>query len=72
MRNEQGPAPDRLSYTVDEALQTTGMQRTRFYAAIAAGELRTFKHGRRRFVSVDALREWIARLERECAPRGRA
>ena len=69
MSRETEPAAGRLSYTVDEALQVTGMQRTRFYAAIASGELKSFKHGRRRFVSNHALRAWIETLERQSAPR---
>jgi excisionase family DNA binding protein len=62
--------PVRLSYAIEQAVEVTGIPRTRFYGAIASGELRTFKHGRRRFVSADALREWILDLERKSAPRG--
>lgn len=60
---------ERLSYTIEESVDVTGIPRTRLYSAIASGELRTFKHGRRRFASADALREFIASLERKTAPR---
>lgn len=60
---------ERLSYALEQAVEVTGIPRTRLYGAIAKGELRTFKHGRRRFVSVDALREFITSLERKSAPK---
>ena len=60
---------ERLSYALEQAVEVTGIPRTRIYGAIAKGELRTFKHGRRRFVSVEALQEFIATLERKTAPR---
>lgn len=59
----------RLSYAVEQAVEATGIPRTRIYGAIAKNELRTFKHGRRRFISADALREWITTLERQSAPK---
>jgi hypothetical protein len=63
---------ERLSLTVEQAVDASGIPRTSFYAAIARGEVRTFKLGRRRFVSVDALREFITSLERKTAPRAAA
>lgn len=63
---------ERLSYTIEQAVDVTGIPRTRLYGAIASGELRTFKHGRRRFASADALREFITSLERKSAPRAAA
>lgn len=58
-----------LSYTIPDAIAATGMNRTRLYGAIAAGELQSFKDGRRRMISARALEAFIAKLERESAGR---
>lgn len=58
---------DRLSYTVEEAVSATGLNRNAFYRAMSANELRTFKVGRRRMVSAKALQEFIDRKEKESA-----
>jgi excisionase family DNA binding protein len=56
----------RLAYTVADALDSGAFSsRNKFYAAIARGELRTYRDGKRRMVSDEALREYIARRERE-------
>jgi len=59
------PLPERLSYTVEEALAATGLNRSAFYRAVSADEIRTFKIGRRRMVSASALRNFIAAKEQE-------
>lgn len=51
--------PTRLSYSLAEFIEATGLTRTAAYEAVANGSLRTFKHGRRRFVSAQAAQEWI-------------
>jgi len=56
-----------MSYTVEEAVDVTGLSRSRLYAAIASGQLKTFKAGRRRMVSAKALQDFITNLERESA-----
>jgi hypothetical protein len=66
MTNQQQKLP-RLSYTVDDFMAATGYTRNRVYAAIACGDLRTFKDGRRRMISAAAAQEFIARRERETA-----
>ncbi|MEN1927610.1 helix-turn-helix domain-containing protein [Luteimonas sp. MJ250] len=58
-----------LSYTVDGAVRATGLTRTRLYAAIGEGSLRSFKDGRRRMISAKALEEFITKLERDSARR---
>ncbi len=63
---------DHLSYTIDSAVRLTGIPRTKLYGDIAAGNLRTFKHGRRRLISADALSKFIADLERQSAPKASA
>lgn len=62
----------KLSYTLEAAITQTGFTRSRIFAAINSGELRTFKAGRRRMVSHQALEAFIAKLERESAERGAA
>jgi excisionase family DNA binding protein len=54
---------ERLAYSISEALAATGMSRNKIYQAIGRGELRSFKNGRRRMISVDALREYIRTRE---------
>ena len=58
---------NRLSYTVDGACEVTGLNRNQFYKAITAGDLKTFKVGRRRMVSAQALQDFISKLEQEGA-----
>ena len=53
----------KLSYNMDELLGVTGMNRNQVYAAIAAGELKTFKVGKRRMTSHAAVLEFITRRE---------
>jgi len=62
MEQQQNPS-EALSYTVDQAVQVTGFNRNRIYDLIKHGQLRTFKAGRRRFISADALRDCISSLE---------
>jgi excisionase family DNA binding protein len=45
-----------------------GLGRTKIYELIASGELRTVKIGRRRFIPVTAVQEYVARLERATSP----
>lgn len=54
-------------YSVDDIRKVVPLGRTSIYDAIASGALRTFKVGRRRFATVDAVDDWIARMEAEGA-----
>ena len=56
-----------LAYTVDRALEIVPVSRTRLYAAIGTGELRTFKDGRRRLISAEALEDFVLLLESKTA-----
>lgn len=56
---------ERLSYTTDEACAVTGLNRNALYRAMNAGQLNTFKVGKRRMVSALALREFIEAREKE-------
>jgi len=61
------PTVKRRAYTMEEAMHALRIDRARIYRMIAEGTLRTYKHGRRRFVSVEAIEECIRQLERETA-----
>jgi excisionase family DNA binding protein len=53
----------RLAVSVAEAGRLIGVGRTRLYAEIASGGIKTFKVGRRRLIRVQILEEWIASRE---------
>ena len=59
-RNSTGstmvPFPDRLSCTIAEACEATGLGRTKVYELIGEGRLETTRIGRRRLVFVRSLR----------------
>jgi excisionase family DNA binding protein len=58
MANADGKIPfeQRLSCTIAEACQATGLGRTKLYSLIEAGALRTVTVGRRRLVVMESLR----------------
>lgn len=47
--------PEKLAYTPEEAAFMLGVSRSRFYALINDGALRTYKDGKRRLCSHSAL-----------------
>ncbi len=49
--------------SIQEACRFSGLGRTRLYAAISSGELKTLKVGTRRLVPVAALEAWLASFE---------
>ena len=59
--------PEKLAYTVPEALYATGLGRTTLYALIAERKLRTIKVGSRTLIPADSLRGYLASLEQEAA-----
>ncbi|GJD47019.1 hypothetical protein AFCDBAGC_4904 [Methylobacterium cerastii] len=60
-------SPEKLAYTVPEALYATGLGRTTLYALIAERKLRTIKVGARTLIPADSLRGYLASLEMEAA-----
>jgi hypothetical protein len=53
---------ERLGYSIGEALATGCFpNRNALYRAIAAGEVSTWKVGKRRMVSAASLRDYVAR-----------
>ncbi len=63
MDTGRSTALSRRAYSISEAITVTGFPRNRVYTLIAEGKLRTFKHGRRRYISAAALDECIRGLE---------
>lgn len=53
----------RLAVSPSEAARLAGIGRTTLYAAIGSGALRSLKIGKRRLITLGALREWLDTLE---------
>ena len=61
-------APDRLGYSVADALATGAFpNRNKLYKAIARGEIATWKDGRSRMISAASLRAYVERRTSEPA-----
>lgn len=56
--------PEPFAYTIEQAMTLLNCDRRRIYTMIADGTLRTYKHGRRRWASAEALRDVVRKLER--------
>lgn len=70
---ESQQAITRCALPIEEARQVLGgLGRVALYRLINSGALRTFTVGRRRFVSEQAIREFIATREGRAAPAGDA
>jgi excisionase family DNA binding protein len=54
--------PDRMAFTISQAITTAGVRKTSLYAAIKRGELRARKSGRRTLILRDDLHAWLERL----------
>lgn len=54
-----------LALPIAKAMQATGLGRNSIYDEINSGRLRSFRVGRRRLVSEEAIREWIRDREAE-------
>lgn len=55
----------RLLYPADEAAEQLGVSLTTIKALIRTGEIRSVKIGRARRVPLDALQEYVSRLDAE-------
>jgi len=53
------------TYTIPEAIERLRVSRNTLYDEIAAGRLRTYRIGRRRYVSAEALQDYIRGREAE-------
>jgi excisionase family DNA binding protein len=54
-----------LTYSIDELMRALKLSRQVVYDEINAGRLKTYKVGRRRFASAEALRAWVRQRETE-------
>jgi excisionase family DNA binding protein len=54
---------DKLLYRPKEAAQALGIGRATVYGLIRSGRLRSVKDGGMRFITLDALRDYIRQLE---------
>ena len=53
----------RLAVSPGEAARISGLGRTTLYEAIGSGALRSLKIGKRRLITIEALREWLMAAE---------
>ncbi len=58
-----------LAVSVDEASRLVKLSRPTIYSEINSGRLKSFSQGRRRLISLRALKDWIAAREREASTR---
>jgi len=49
----------RIAVSPAEAARLAGVGRTTLYAALGGGGLSSFKIGKRRLITIDALRDWL-------------
>lgn len=59
---------DAKTFTIEEFITAFKVGRTTVYEEIASGRLKTYKLGRRRYISAAAAIEWQRRLEAESNP----
>ena len=57
-----GSSGPKISYTIPEFCAATGIGRTRVYAALAAGQLRARKFGKRTIITAEDGRAFVAGL----------
>jgi excisionase family DNA binding protein len=56
---------EKLLYRPNEAAKVLGIGRTRLFDLIRTGELRSIKRKGYRFITADALRDYVRQLEAE-------
>ena len=56
---------ERLLLRIPEAAAALGLGRSKLYELISNGTLRTVSIGRRRLISMEELRDYVARLQGE-------
>ena len=56
-------APDKLAYSINEAIDATSLRRTKLYSLIKEGDLDTVRVGGRTLIPADSLRALIASAE---------
>ena len=56
---------EKLLYRPREAAQVLGISKTQLYGLIRANKIRSIKDGKPRFITADALAEYVKRLEQQ-------
>jgi excisionase family DNA binding protein len=56
---------EKLLYRPSEAAAVLGISKTVLYGRIRANKIRSIKDGKFRFITADALREYVRALERD-------
>lgn len=56
------PTPEKLAYTVQEAVKATGVSKSALYEDVAAGKLELRKRGTRTLILADELRRYVGDL----------
>ena len=56
---------EKLRYRPSEAAAVLGISKTVLYGRIRANKIRSIKDGKFRFITADALREYVRTLERD-------
>ncbi|GAA1981334.1 hypothetical protein GCM10009799_03030 [Nocardiopsis rhodophaea] len=59
--------PERKLYTLDEAAALLNLKRTKTFAELKAGRLKSVTVGRRRFIPADYLDDYVDLLKREAS-----
>ncbi len=54
-----------LTYSINDAIDALNLSRQSVYNEINANRLKTYRVGRRRFISAEALSEWVRGREAE-------
>lgn len=52
-----------LAVSPNEAARLCSIGRTTLYAALSSGDLKSTKIGKRRLITIDALRDWLKKNE---------
>jgi excisionase family DNA binding protein len=60
--NDQFPGIHREGLSISEACRVAGIGRTKLYQAIATGQLKARKYGKRRIILREDLREFLTNL----------
>ncbi len=60
--------PDRLAYSIADALALVPVGRSLLYEEIRAGRLQTFKIGSRTLIAHEDLNNWLSRYRRPAQP----
>jgi excisionase family DNA binding protein len=56
------PLSERPTLTVDEFCKMVGFGRSTFYKAVAAGDLKPRKYGKRTFITQEELKRFVASM----------